>query len=94
MTDPRLPQPYDADSGNGSIPPVPRTQADRLPQPPQSPPPPATETLSPGMKRDIRRAFLILLGTGLVIGLLTATGIVLVMNHFNLIGVPEQTAPN
>jgi hypothetical protein len=46
------------------------------------------------MKRDIRRAFLILLGTGLIIGLVTATGIVLVMNHFNLIGVPEQTVPN
>ncbi|MFH7241376.1 MAG: hypothetical protein ACHWZW_00860 [Spirulina sp.] len=93
MTDPRLPQSNDGDSSNGSTPPMPRSHADRLPQPPPAPQAPITETLSPGMKRDIRRAFLILLGTGLVIGLLTATGIVLVMNHFNLIGVPEQTAP-
>lgn len=91
MTDPRLPQPNDGDSINGSTPPISQSHADRLPPSSQ---PPVTETLSPGMKRDIRRAFLILLGTGLIIGLVTATGIVLVMNHFNLIGVPEQTVPN
>lgn len=81
-------------STNGSTPPDSLPLADRLPQDPQSPAPrPVTDTLSPGMKRDIRRAFLILLGAGLIIGAITAAGVVLVMNHFNLIGVPEQSAP-
>lgn len=92
MTDPsRFPD--STHSTNGSSPPNPNPLADRLPKDPdpqESHPP---EVLSPGVKRDIRRAFLILLGTGLIIGALTATGVVLVMNHFNLIGVPEQTAP-
>ena len=48
------------------------------------------EKLSPETRRAIRRAFLVLLGTGLVIGGITAFGIVQLMDHFDLIGVPEQ----
>ena len=100
MTDPPFPAPG-ANQRNGTQsqnqaalpePMLPASMAERLPQSPVPRPTP-TETLSPGVKRDLRRAFLILLGTGLAIGILTATGIVLVMNHFNLIGVPEQTTP-
>ena len=81
-------------STNGDPPPDPSSLAHRLPKTPNHPEPTyPTDTLSPGVKRDVRRAFLILLGTGLIIGAITATGIVLVMNHFNLIGVPEQTTP-
>jgi hypothetical protein len=90
MTDPSL-FPDADDATHGSRPPTPL--ADRLPKGPENPERPSTEAPSPGMKRDLRRAFLILLGTGLIIGALTATGVVWVMHHFNLIGVPEQPAP-
>lgn len=92
MTDPRFPAPDDHRNGAQPDPLMPSSMDERLPQSP-SPRPTPPETLSPGVKRDLQRAFLILLGTGLAIGILTATGIVLVMNHFNMIGVPEQTAP-
>jgi hypothetical protein len=48
------------------------------------------EQLPPESRRAIRRAFLALLATGLLIGGITAFGIVQLMDHFNLIGVPEQ----
>ncbi len=48
------------------------------------------EQIPPETRRAIRRTFLVLLATGLLIGGITAFGIVKVMNHFNLIGVPEQ----
>jgi hypothetical protein len=38
----------------------------------------------------MRKAFLALVTVGVVIGGLTAVGVVKVMSHFNLIGVPEQ----
>jgi hypothetical protein len=56
-------------------------------KPPQKPP---QEQISPETRRDIRRAFLTLLAVGLVIGALTAAGLVTLMDHFNLFGVPEQ----
>ncbi len=92
MTDPSLFSDA-ADSNNGASPPNPAPLADRLPKGPENPDLHPTETLRPSMKRDIRRAFLILLGTGLIIGVLTSAGVVWVMHHFNLIGVPEQTTP-
>jgi hypothetical protein len=48
------------------------------------------EEVHPQTRRDIRRTFLILLATGLVIGVLTAAGVIWVMNRLDLIGVPEQ----
>ncbi len=48
------------------------------------------DQVSPETRRAIRRAFWVLLATGLLIGGITAFGIVRLMNHFNLIGVPEQ----
>jgi hypothetical protein len=94
MTDPFA---SDSDSTNGAkAPHPPRTEesdlAAKLPQGPTHPPT-AYETLSPGVRRDVRRAFLILLCSGLLIGALTATGVVWVMHQFDLIGVPEQSAP-
>lgn len=65
-------------------------EADLAAKLPQAPPPRPIETLSPGMRRDARRAFLILLTTGLILGAVTATGVVWVMNQLNLIGVPAQ----
>jgi hypothetical protein len=41
----------------------------------------------------MRRIFLILLATGLVLGVLTATGVVWVMNRLDLIGVPTPQEP-
>jgi hypothetical protein len=94
MTDPFS---SDRNSTNGAkAPHPPRAEesdllAAKLPQLP--PTPTAYETLSPGVRRDVRRAFLILLCSGLLIGVLTATGVVWVMHQFDLIGVPEQPAP-
>jgi hypothetical protein len=52
-----------------------------------------TEQLHPETQRDMRRIFLILLVTGLVLGVLTATGVVWVMNRLDLIGVPTPQEP-
>ncbi len=93
MPDPTLPPSNDNHhNGNQPAPPTSAPLAHRLPQDPTVPAPPPTleETLSPGMKRDIRRAFLILLGIGLAIGMITAAGVVWVMDSLNLIGTPEQ----
>jgi uncharacterized membrane protein len=51
------------------------------------------EKISPETRRAIRRAFLTLLAMGLLIGSLTALGVVTLMHRFNLIGVPEQQQP-
>ncbi|HZG39678.1 MAG TPA: hypothetical protein VEZ50_13430 [Nodosilinea sp.] len=45
---------------------------------------------SPQTRRAMRRTFLTLLAVGLVIGGLTATGVVKLMDSLGLIGVPEQ----
>ncbi len=64
--------------------------AAKLPRPP-APKPDQVEAVSPAVRRDINRAFFILLGSGLLIGALTAVGVVWLMDRLNLIGVPEQT---
>ncbi|MGF1570152.1 MAG: hypothetical protein ACFCVD_19125 [Nodosilinea sp.] len=46
--------------------------------------------VNPQTRQDMRRAFLILLAVGLLIGALTASGVVWVMHRFDLIGVPER----
>lgn len=97
MTDPLWPNGQPTNGSyptNGSQPPedpLPEEidLADKLPQTPLPDARPI-ETISPGVQRDARRAFLILMATGLLIGALTATGVVWVMNQFNLIGVPAQ----
>jgi hypothetical protein len=48
------------------------------------------EPISPQTRRSIRRIFLTLLAVGIVIGGVTAVGVVKLMDYFNLIGVPEQ----
>jgi LPS O-antigen subunit length determinant protein (WzzB/FepE family) len=48
------------------------------------------EPISPQTRRSIRRIFLTLLAVGVIIGGVTAVGVVKLMGHFNLIGVPEQ----
>ena len=45
---------------------------------------------SPQTRQAMRRTFLTLLAVGLVIGGLTATGVVKLMDSLGLIGVPEQ----
>jgi hypothetical protein len=84
---------HDTDSTNGAKAPSSGTngQGDlsvKLPRSPGAEPTPP-EVVSPGVRRDVRRAFLILLGSGLLIGLLTATGVVWVMHRLDLIGVPD-----
>jgi len=68
---------------------LPDEVAAKLPQPP-SPTSTSAEPVTSAVRRDIRRAFFILLGSGLLLGALTATGVVWVMDRLNLIGVPEQ----
>ncbi|NJL50052.1 MAG: hypothetical protein HC929_24975 [Leptolyngbyaceae cyanobacterium SM2_5_2] len=63
--------------------------AAKLPRPPSASPDPV-ETVPSAVRRDINRAFFILLGIGLLIGVLTAVGVVWLMERLNLIGVPEQ----
>ncbi len=62
------------------------SESESSPQPPIN----LLKPLSPQTRRSMRKAFLILITVGVVIGGLTAAGVVKVMNHFNLIGVPEQ----
>lgn len=47
--------------------------------------PPSSQT-----RRAIRRTFLTLLAVGLLIGGVTALGVVKLMDYLNLIGVPDQ----
>lgn len=51
---------------------------------------PPQESISPETRRAIRRTFLTLLGTGVLVGAVTALGVVAVMDRLNLIGVPDQ----
>jgi hypothetical protein len=49
-----------------------------------------SEQLPQQTRHDIRKAFYILLAVGLVLGAITAGGVVWLMNRLDLIGVPEQ----
>ena len=59
------------------------------PSPPK-PPLYLLERLPRQTRQDIRKAFYILLAVGLVLGAITAGGVVWIMNRLDLIGVPEQ----
>ena len=63
--------------------------AQKLPQPPETTSLPS-ERLPRQTRQDIRKAFYILLAVGLVLGAITAGGVVWIMNRLDLIGVPEQ----
>jgi len=63
--------------------------AQKLPQPPETTSLPA-ERVPQKTRQDIRKAFYILLAVGLVLGAITAGGVVWIMNRLDLIGVPEQ----
>ncbi len=62
---------------------------DKLPQAPSSQPLPS-ERLPHQTRQDIRKAFYMLLAAGLILGALTAGGVVWLMNRLDLIGVPPQ----
>jgi hypothetical protein len=64
-------------------------QSGKLPQEPEPKPLPS-EQLPQQTRHDIRKAFYILLAVGLVLGAITAGGVVWLMNRLDLIGVPEQ----
>lgn len=93
MLDPMPPFNDHHQNGTQPDPAASASPAEKLPQHPRTPPLSEMpgEMLSPGMKRDIRRAFLILLGVGLAIGIITAAGVVWVMDALDLMGVPAQT---
>lgn len=91
MTDPF---PSDPNSSNGAKASQPNNNghqdpAAKLPQPAASDPLPS-EQLPHKTRHDIRKAFFILLTVGLILGALTAGGVVWVMNRLDLIGVPPQ----
>lgn len=88
------PPPQDPNSANGSKSPSHNQNGHgdsgaKLPKAPKAQPN-GPAPVSPQTRRDMRRAFLILLTSGLVIGAITAAGVVLFMHRLNLIGVPEQ----
>jgi hypothetical protein len=73
-----------SDNSNGH-----HAPSEKLPQPPDTPSLPS-ERLPQHTRQDIRKAFYILLAVGLVLGAITAGGVVWLMNRLDLIGVPEQ----
>ena len=64
-------------------------QSGKLSQEPTSQPS-LTEQVPGKTRQDIRKAFYILLAAGLILGAITAGGVVWLMNRLDLVGVPEQ----
>ena len=62
----------------------------KLPQDPAAQPSLPSEQLPQKTRQDIRKAFYILLAVGLILGGLTAGGVVWLMDRLDLIGVPPQ----
>jgi len=88
------PFPSDPNSSNGAKASRPDSNGhqdpgSKLPQPPDAESVP-TEQLPQHTQQDIRKAFYILLAVGLVLGAVTAGGVVWLMNRLDLIGVPAS----
>lgn len=91
MPDPFSPEPNSSNGSNASRPDHNGHlgQSGKLPQESLSQPS-STEPKSAQPRQDIRKAFYILLAVGLILGAVTAGGVVWLMNHLDLVGVPEQ----
>jgi hypothetical protein len=91
MTDPFPPDPNSTNGSKASRPDSNghQGQSAKLPQEPEPQSLPS-ERLPQETRQDIRKAFYILLTVGLILGALTAGGVVWLMNRLDLIGVPDQ----
>jgi hypothetical protein len=91
MSDPFPPEPNSTNGSSASRPDHNghRDQAGKLPQQPV-PPSASPEPVPHKTRQDIRRAFYILLAVGLILGAITAGGVVWLMSHLDLVGVPAQ----